>query len=110
MNAPIFVIMRLTLREASRRRLLHAVVVLTLVLVLASAWSFGRLTSIPCQNDSPCSPTDIRLLAGTLVILITFMYSFIFASGGGVCDRAGGGRGGGVGSYAGAATASLAPQ
>ncbi len=81
MNAPIFVIMRLTLREASRRRLLHAVVVLTLVLVLASAWSFGRLTSIPCQNESPCSPTEIRLLAGSLVILITFMYSFIFALG-----------------------------
>ena len=80
MSAPVFVIMSLTLREASRRRLLLAAMFLTLVLVAASTWVFGRLTDIPC-GGSPCSPTEVKLLAGTLVILITFMYSFVFALG-----------------------------
>ena len=80
MSAPVFVIMGLTLREASRRRLLLAAMFLTLVLVAASTWVFGRLTDIPC-GGGPCSPTEVKLLAGTLVILITFMYSFVFALG-----------------------------
>ncbi|MEX1023238.1 MAG: ABC transporter permease [Dehalococcoidia bacterium] len=77
----VLTIARLTLREASRRRLLIAVVVLTLVLVGMSAWGFQRITSLPCANGEPCSPLEQKTLAAVLVTLITFMYSFVFAVG-----------------------------
>ena len=81
-SLPIFVIARLTLREATRRRLLLAVVVLTILLVALSAWGFERLTSLPCgRGGQPCSPTETKILAGTLLVLITFMYSFVFTLG-----------------------------
>lgn len=80
-SSPIFVITRLTLREASRRRLLLAVVVLTVILVALSAWGFGKLTSLSCGRGVPCSPTETKMLAAMLVILITFMYSFVFTVG-----------------------------
>jgi ABC-type transport system involved in multi-copper enzyme maturation permease subunit len=75
------IIARLTLREASRRRLLIAVVVLTLILVGVSAWGFQRLTSLPCGNGRACSPVEQKAVASVLVTLITFMYSFLFAVG-----------------------------
>lgn len=80
-SVPALVIARLTLREASRRRLLLAVVVLTLILVGVSAWGFGKLSSLPCNDGRLCSPTETKIIAATLVILITFMYSFVFTLG-----------------------------
>ena len=81
-NAPAaLVIAWLTLREASRRRLLIAVVVLTLILVCVSAWGFERITSLPCRNGQPCSPLEQKAIAAILVTLITFMYSRVFAIG-----------------------------
>jgi ABC-type transport system involved in multi-copper enzyme maturation permease subunit len=77
----IWIIARLTLREASRRRLLLAVVVLTFVLVGISAWGFQRITSLPCENGQPCSPLEQKFLAAILLTLMTFMYSFVFALG-----------------------------
>ena len=76
----VAVVARLTLREASRRRLLVAVVVLTVVLIGASAWAFQRLTALPCGGH-PCSPLEQKGLAAVLVMLMTFMYSFVFAVG-----------------------------
>lgn len=79
-SLPIFVIARLTIREATRRRLLLAVVLLTVVFVGFSAWGFERLTSISC-GSRPCSPTEVKLVAATLLILLSFMYSFVFTVG-----------------------------
>ncbi|MSQ24314.1 MAG: ABC transporter permease [Chloroflexi bacterium] len=80
-GAPIFVIARLTIREASRRRLLLAVVILTLVLIGATTWGFAILTSLPCRNGEPCSPIESKILAATLLILVAFMFSFILTLG-----------------------------
>ena len=81
MTAPMsLVVARLTLREASRRRLLMAVFVLTLVLIGASAWGFQRLTALQCAGQ-PCTPFEQKGLAALLVTLLTFMYSFVFAVG-----------------------------
>lgn len=78
----VLIIARLTLREASRRRLLIAVVVLTFVLVGISAWGFQRITSLSCgDGGQPCSPLEQKFLAAILLTLITFMYSFVFALG-----------------------------
>jgi ABC-type transport system involved in multi-copper enzyme maturation permease subunit len=77
-----WIIARLTLREASRRRLLITVVVLTLVLVGVSAWGFDRITSLCDQNNGePCSPLEQKALAAVLLVLMTSMYSVVFALG-----------------------------
>ena len=78
--APILIIVRLTLREASRRRLLIAVAILTVVVVGFNGWGFQRLLAVPCDGR-PCDPTTLRIIAATLLILVTFMFSFIFTIG-----------------------------
>lgn len=77
----ILVIARLTLREASRRKLLVAVVALTFLLICISAWGFQRLTALQCDDQGVCDPIEQKLIASVLVTLITFMYSFLFALG-----------------------------
>ena len=78
----IWIVARLTLREASRRRLLITVVVLTFVLVGISAWGFDRITALCDQNSGePCSPLEQKALAAVLLVLMTSMYSVVFALG-----------------------------
>jgi len=78
---PALVIARLVLVEASRRRLLIAVAVLTLVVIGFTAWGFERLTSLSCGPGRPCSPLETRAIAATLLVLVSFMYSFVFTVG-----------------------------
>jgi ABC-type transport system involved in multi-copper enzyme maturation permease subunit len=68
----IFVIARLTLREAFRRRLLWALVVLTLVLVVATGWLFGKAAEL-----SPIDGGALQLLLSQLLVMIAFMFSFV---------------------------------
>lgn len=78
---PALIIARLTLREASRRRLLLAVVVLTVIVVGLTAWAFKQVTGLECGGNTPCTPAEIKMIAAILVILITFMFSFVFTVG-----------------------------
>ncbi|PZR99061.1 MAG: ABC transporter permease, partial [Chloroflexi bacterium] len=82
---PVLTIARLTLREASRRRLLLAVAILTLVVAMLSAWGFHRLlTSNSCgnyPNVHPCSAATLKVIASALLILLAFMFSFVLALG-----------------------------
>ena len=81
---PILIIARLTLRETVRRKLLIALVILTVIVALLSGWAFHKLLSIPCGdvgNRHPCSTADLKLLASTLLILLMFMFSFVLAMG-----------------------------
>jgi len=80
----IWTITKLTLREASRRKLLLAVAALTLIVAVLSGWAFHRLIQIPCGtpgNRYPCPPAETKLLAATLLILLMFMFSFVLALG-----------------------------
>jgi ABC-type transport system involved in multi-copper enzyme maturation permease subunit len=80
----VLTIARLTLREASRRRLLIAVAILTVVLALFTGWGFHKLLQLPCGevgHPHPCSLATQRLLAATLIILLMFMFSFVLALG-----------------------------
>lgn len=80
----ILTIARLTIREASRRRLLLAIAILTLVGGVLSAWAFHRLLQLPCGYAGhlyPCPVSETRILAATLLILLSFMFSFILALG-----------------------------
>ena len=77
---PIFTIARLTLREAARRRLLVTVALLTLVMVFFTAWGFSRLNTLTCRGQ-PCPPSEIKVLAAGLLILVAYMFNVILALG-----------------------------
>jgi ABC-type transport system involved in multi-copper enzyme maturation permease subunit len=69
----------LTLREASRRRVLLALAVLTVVLVALSAWGFSRLAAESGANALTSGET--RLTASILLNLVMFGFSLIAALG-----------------------------
>ena len=80
----VLTIARLTLRETSRRKLLLAVAILTIVVAILSGWAFHRLLSLPCgdvNNPQPCSQATDKVVAATLLILLMFMFSFVLALG-----------------------------
>lgn len=68
----------LTLREASRRRVVLALAGLTLVLLVMSAWGFSKLAS---SSDAPLTSGEARLTASILLNLVLFGYSLIAALG-----------------------------
>ena len=76
----VLTIAGLTLREASRRKLLRALVVLTAALVALSAWGFSRLAATDPEFGSLTSG-EARLIASQLLNLVMFGMSLIAALG-----------------------------
>ena len=76
---PFLVIARLTIQEASRRRLLLALLILTLVVVGVSAWGFNKITTITRSDGQPLPPDQVALLTSQLLIVVTFMFSGVLA-------------------------------
>jgi len=72
--AGIATIARLSLLEALRRRLLWALIGLTVLLVVVTAWAFQRLL-----EASPLPPDETTLAVSQLLILVAFMFSFVLA-------------------------------
>lgn len=75
----VLVIAWLTVREAARRRLLLALLVLTVVAILLSVWGFTKMTTIKCDGGVPCTPAQVRGVAFALTTLLAFMFSFVLA-------------------------------
>ena len=73
---PVLTIARLTILEASRRKLLLALGVLTLAVIVLTSWGFSRL---PTMNN--VTPAEVRLAASQLTILMAFMFSGVLALG-----------------------------
>lgn len=73
----ILTIARLTILEASRRRLLVALVVLTLVVVGLVGFGFSKLPSVGGRR--PLNHDDLNQVAGILTILTFFMFSFVLS-------------------------------
>jgi ABC-type transport system involved in multi-copper enzyme maturation permease subunit len=69
-------IARLTILEASRRKLLLALGILTIAVIVLSSWGFSRL---PTMNN--VTPVEVRLAASQLTILMAFMFSGVLALG-----------------------------
>ena len=69
----------LTLREASRRRVLLAVGAMTLVLLALSAWGFSRLAA--ASGGSALTSGEARLTASIVLNLVMFGFSLIAALG-----------------------------
>jgi ABC-type transport system involved in multi-copper enzyme maturation permease subunit len=76
---PPLVIARLTVQEASRRRLLLALVILTLLVVGFSAWGFNKITTVTRGDGTVLPPVQVRLITSQLLIVVTFMYSGVLA-------------------------------
>lgn len=74
----IATIASLTVREASRRRLLLALIGLTVAAVLFTAWGFSQLRSFRVRG-SGVDREELELVASQLLILVMFMFSFVVA-------------------------------
>ncbi len=72
MSRAALVIARLTLREALRRRLLWALLGLTVLLVVATGWLFGRAAEL-----TPFEGGERQLILSQLLVMIAFMFSFV---------------------------------
>lgn len=75
---PVLVLARLTVIEASRRRLLLALGVLTLVIIAFTAWGFGKIVTIRGETGR-ISPVEAKLIASQLLTLVMFMFSGVLA-------------------------------
>jgi len=75
----VLTIAALTLREASRRRVLLALAVLTVVLLALSGWGFSRLAVE--SGGSALTSGEARLTASIVLNLVMFGYSLIAALG-----------------------------
>lgn len=77
---PYLTIARLTLVEASRRKLLLALLVLTVVVIAASGWGFSKLWDVPTgPRGTPPTAATVRTIASQLLILVAFMFEAVLA-------------------------------
>jgi len=75
----VLTIAALTLREASRRRVVLALAVLTCVLLVLSGWGFSRLAAE--SGASTLTSGEARLTASIMLNLVMFGFSLIAALG-----------------------------
>ena len=73
---PVLTIARLTLAEAVRRRLFLALLLLTLGSIVLSWWGFSQVATFQPRGE-PLTPAQRTLLESQLLILVTFMFSFV---------------------------------
>jgi len=76
---PALVIARLTVQEAARRRLLLALLILTLIVVGVSAWGFHKITTVTRSDGTLLPPEQVALISSQLLIVVTFMFSGVLA-------------------------------
>lgn len=76
---PVLVFAKLTIWEASRRRLLLAIVALTLVVIVFSGWGFAKLEDPGLNGGQPLSEVEVRTIASQLLILVAFVFAGILA-------------------------------
>ena len=76
---PMLVVARLTVQESSRRRLLLALLILTLIVVGVSAWGFNKITTVTRSDGTPLPPEQVSLITSQLLIVVTFMFSGVLA-------------------------------
>jgi ABC-type transport system involved in multi-copper enzyme maturation permease subunit len=72
----VLTIARLTILEASRRKLLLALGALTVAVIVLTTWGFSRL---PTVNN--VTSAQVRLASSQLTILVAFMFSGVLALG-----------------------------
>jgi ABC-type transport system involved in multi-copper enzyme maturation permease subunit len=76
--APIVTFARLEIWEAARRRLLLALVLLTLAIIVVTSFGFSRLWTVTA-GGVPIGEVQVRLIASQLLVVVAFMFSFVLA-------------------------------
>ena len=77
MTRAIWPIARMTMIEASRRRMLIALAALTVLVVAGVGYGFSRLPEI--GGSRPINHDDLNQIASILTILTFFMFSFVLS-------------------------------
>ena len=72
-----WVIARLTVAEAARRRILWVLLALTLISVSLTTWGVERLVSLAREGGN--SELEIQVGVSQVLILVAFMFSFVLA-------------------------------
>lgn len=72
-------IARLAVREAARRRLVLALVLLTLGVIGLTGWGFQHLTQLSGRGGQPLPAEEVRLGTAQVLILVEFMFSGVLA-------------------------------
>src|SRR4030081_768186 len=73
----VWTITRLTIRETSRRKLLLALLVLTLVVIAVTLFGISKLKTI--GDPRPLTPLEVKAITSQVLILVMFMFSFVLA-------------------------------
>ncbi|GAC1389920.1 MAG: hypothetical protein NVSMB31_06320 [Vulcanimicrobiaceae bacterium] len=81
MNMNALLIASLVLREASRRRLLLTVALLTLGLVLLTGWGFHKLATLHDGHGHAVPHVELMVASSVLIIMMAFMFSIILSVG-----------------------------
>ncbi len=71
----ILVLARLTLREALSRRVLLALVLLSLLVVAATAWGFAKISEVTATAG--VARAQANVLVSQLLVMVMFMFSFV---------------------------------
>ncbi len=78
--APVLAFAKLTIWEASRRKLLLAVVVLTLVVIAATGWGFDQLGNANGPGGGPrVSDFTRKLIASQVLIVVAFLFAAVLS-------------------------------
>jgi ABC-type transport system involved in multi-copper enzyme maturation permease subunit len=72
-------IARLTIREASRRKLLLALAILTVIVIGLTGWGFQHLTTLTNPDGSAIPGDELRLATSQVLVLVEFMFSGVLA-------------------------------
>ncbi|MEA2645307.1 MAG: type transport system permease protein [Chloroflexota bacterium] len=73
----VWVIARLTVREAARRKLLMALLVLTVVVIVLTLLGFNFIKDV--GGNEPLTPLEVKTVTSQLLILVMFLFSFVLA-------------------------------
>ena len=76
---PVLTIAALTITEAARRRLLLALVLLTVLIIALTGWGFSRIPLVNGPQGTPLPPLQLLIVTSQLLILVMFMFSFVLA-------------------------------
>lgn len=76
---PLLTFARLTVWEISRRRLLIALAVLTLIVIVGTSWGFSKLNDPGINGGQPLGEAEVKVLASQLLILVAFLFSGVLA-------------------------------
>jgi ABC-type transport system involved in multi-copper enzyme maturation permease subunit len=74
----VWIIARLTVAEAARRRIIWVLLALTLISVSLTTWGVDRLVSL-AREGGDTTELEIQVGVSQVLILVAFMFSFVLA-------------------------------